>query len=87
MAVQFGANQVNSPAPKGWRQFERAFIIAIAPATSAFLSAILTNQRHLAIAGASIIFATGIIKGVGLFLGNGQEYPDVAPVEPEIKPD
>ena len=79
MNVKFGADQVNSPAPKLWRQFERAFIIAIAPATSGFLSAVLTNQRHLAIAGASIIFATGLLKGVGMFLGNGTEYEDIKP--------
>jgi hypothetical protein len=29
--VKFGISQMGSPAPKMWRQFERAYIIMLAP--------------------------------------------------------
>jgi hypothetical protein len=79
--VKFGLSQVNNPAPKSWRQFERAFIVAVSPALSGFLAVALTNQRHLAIAGAGIIFLNAIIKGFGMFLGNGTEYVDKQELE------
>lgn len=74
--IKFGVSQLSSPAPKGWRNFERAFIIAFSPALSGFLAVVLTNQRHLAIAGAAIIFVNGVVKAFGMFLGNGTVYAD-----------
>lgn len=84
--IKFGVSQLSSPAPKGWRNFERAFIIALSPALSGFLAVILTDQRHLAIAGAAIIFANGVVKAFGMFLGNGTVYAD-REAEPEVKPE
>lgn len=82
MGVQFGISQVNSPAPKAWRAFERAYIIVFSPSLSGFLAVLLTDQRALALAGAAIIFSNGIVKAIGVFLGNGQEYTDT-----EVKPE
>jgi hypothetical protein len=77
MNMKFGIDQINSPAPKGWRNFERAYMIAFAPGVTAFLSVILTNDRHLSIATASVVFSTAIIKGIGIFMGTGEDYPDL----------
>jgi hypothetical protein len=80
MSVKFGTDQINSPAPKWWRNFERAYIIVLAPATTGFLVLIGSNLNWpdsvANIAGGTVMFTMSVVKAIGMFLGTGEEYPD-----------
>lgn len=78
--VKIGKSQIGQPAPLGWRRFERAFIIVLAPASSAFVTGLGLDDETVKIALLTIGFITSIVKGFGMFLGNGQVYAD-APTE------
>lgn len=80
--VKFGVDQLSNPAPKGYRKFERAWIIVFAPGLSALimgwgLSDSTANKVLL-----SIGFSCAVVKGIGMLLGNGQEYSDRPGVNP-----
>ena len=69
MGVKFGYNQINTPPPKKWRNFERAFLIGLAPALALYLNTILTKDADKALASATIVFISGVVKSIGMFLG------------------
>ena len=73
--TKFGLEQMESPPPLWWRRLERALIIVVAPAFSAFFTVIIEDERSEIIALASVTFVTAIIKGVGVFLGTDAPYP------------
>lgn len=71
MSVKFGVNQVDSPAPKGFRNFRRAWNIAMVPAIAATISGWgieneLTVTRLLL--GLSLISA--LVNAIDMFLGS-----------------
>lgn len=74
MATKFNINQANNPAPLWYRRFSNAMVALVIPAATALvegwgLSDIAENRvLHL------LIFLAALIKGVGVFLGNGQTY-------------
>ena len=70
MSVKFGVNQLNSPAPRAYRNFRRAWNVLIAPALGTFISGwgfqdIILNRILLAIG-----FVTALINGVDMLLGS-----------------
>ena len=75
--VKFGTDQLGSPAPIGWRRFERVFIMALIPAMLLLvhewggINDVLSHRLDLLIG-----FSGSLVKGIGMFLGNGQEYAD-----------
>jgi hypothetical protein len=81
--VKFGVKQVSQPAPLGWRRFERAFIIMIAPAIGAFVTGLKLDPHIANLALLTLGFVTSIVKGFGMFLGNGQMYVDRPGEEPQ----
>lgn len=72
--VKIGMNQMNKPAPLGYRKFQNAMIIFLIPGAVGMIQgwgmADKTANRWLMILG----FLPAVIKGVGILLGNGQEY-------------
>jgi len=74
--TKFGLDQSNCPPPLWWRRLERALIIIVAPATAAFLTTIIEDEKTEVIAISSITFITALIKATGVFLGNDEPYPN-----------
>jgi hypothetical protein len=74
--VKFGLKQASEPAPLWWRRLERAFFIVLVPAFTLLISDLpldlATAKLSLTIFG----FITSLVKGIGVFLGNGQMYVD-----------
>jgi hypothetical protein len=71
MSVKFGVDQINSPAPKPYRNFRRAWNVAMLPAFSAFVSGwgIQTpNLESRILLGLTVL--TGVINGIDVFLGS-----------------
>lgn len=65
---------MDRPAPLWYRRFSNAMIFAIIPAASSFVEdwglGDVTEKRLLH----GFIFLAALIKGIGLMLGNGQNY-------------
>ena len=74
--TKFGMSQAGSPPPLWWRRFERAMIIGVAPATTAFLMVAIDDSGVEEKATAAVVFVTALLKSVGIFLGTDTEYPD-----------
>lgn len=74
--TKFGLDQIESPPPKWWRRLERAIIIAIAPGVTAMMLAAIKDDHTQSIAVASVTLMTSMVKAVGIFLGNGEQYAD-----------
>ena len=74
--TKFGLDQVESPPPKWWRRLERAIIIGIAPGVTAMMMSVIKEAETQAIAVSFVTLFTGIVKSVGIFLGNGEQYSD-----------
>lgn len=74
--TKFNIEQINRPAPLWYRRFSNAMVALVIPAASEFVSSLelasKTENRVLH----GFIFLAAIIKGVGVFLGNGQSYTD-----------
>ena len=74
--TKFNTQQMDRPAPLWYRRFSNVMVTLVIPAASAFIESWgmsdLTENRVLH----SLIFLAAIIKGVGVFLGNGQSYTD-----------
>lgn len=72
--TSFKKSNIHTPAPKNWRKFENAYFMALAPAIAGLIMGwgfedILANRLMLLLA-----FIGAIVKGVGLFLANGEQY-------------
>lgn len=83
--IKFGINQTGNPAPKGWRQFERAFIIGIAPALLLFVQSWGFTDATANKLLVGITFLTSLIKSIGMFLSNGESYVETASLTTEQK--
>jgi hypothetical protein len=71
MNVKFGVNQINSPAPRPYRNFRRAWNVAVLPAVSAFVTGwgipnVVVESRILL----GLTLVTGVINAVDVFLGS-----------------
>ena len=62
-------NNTYKNAPWAWKRIESALLIGLVPAFTGFITAIpmLDHEKVWALAGAG--FFTGIIKTIGIFLG------------------
>jgi hypothetical protein len=74
--TKFGLDQIESPPPKWWRKLERAVIIGIAPGITAMMMSVIKDSENQAVAVSCVTLTTGIVKAVGIFLGNGEQYAD-----------
>lgn len=74
--TKFNTQQIDRPAPLWYRRFSNVMVTLVIPAASAFIESWgmsdLVENRVLH----SLIFLAALIKGVGVFLGNGQSYTD-----------
>lgn len=74
--TKFGIDQIESPPPKWWRRLERAIIIGIAPGITAMMMSVIKDAENQAVAVSCVTLFTGMVKAVGIFLGNGEQYAD-----------
>lgn len=74
--TKFGIDQTGSPPPLWWRRFERAFIIALAPAVAALLMSLIEDEKTEAKAISIVTFVTALVKAIGMFLGTEVSYPN-----------
>jgi hypothetical protein len=75
--TKFGIDQIESPPPKWWRKLERAFIIGVAPAITAMILAVIPDDDKAQPIGLAVVtLITSIVKSIGIFLGNGEQYAD-----------
>lgn len=72
MAVKFGLNQVNNPAPLLYRRVVNALIIFVIPATATLISQmpeeIITDVTKNVI-GMCVTWLVSLLKGAEYFLG------------------
>lgn len=70
-------NNANKNAPFWWKRLESGLLIGLVPAFTGFITAIpmLEHEKVLALAGAG--FFTGIIKTIGIFLGENDNESNV----------
>ena len=64
------------PAPKGWRRFENAMLLAIIPAATTMVQSWGFKDETLALR-LNLLIAVGLsalIKGVGMLVSNGEVY-------------
>jgi hypothetical protein len=75
--MKFGVNQIDSPAPKGFRNFRRAWNIALVPAIAATISGwgfandSLVNRLLLLLS-----LVSAIVNAVDMFLGSDDVIVD-----------
>lgn len=72
--IKIGTGQFDTPPPLGYRRFMNAMIIFILPGLTAFINGWgfpdkVANHWMLFLS-----FVPALIKGIGVLLGNGQEY-------------
>lgn len=72
--LKTGPAQFDIPAPLGYRRFANAMILFIIPGVTLVvqgwgLTDKITNRWLLL-----LTFSMSLIKGIGMFLGNGQEF-------------
>ena len=76
MAVKFGLNQINNPAPLLYRRLLNVFIIFIIPATATFVITLpveAMNETTKILIGAFSTYVLAILKGVEYLLGDSSE--------------
>lgn len=66
-------NNVHQNAPKWWKKLESGLLIGLVPSFTGFITAIPMedHEKVWALAGAG--FFTGIIKTIGIFLGESDK--------------
>lgn len=74
--VKVGLDQINNPAPKGWRRFSNATIMFLLPGLVGLvqglkMSSDMRNNWMMVLA-----FAPAAIKFVSSVLGNGQYFDE-----------
>lgn len=84
--ANFGIDQISSVPPKWWRQIERALLIGVLPATTAFVTQVVVNTEKEIMYLTAISFVAALVKSVGLFLGSGEKYPEETPKESDLHP-
>lgn len=72
--VKIGWNQLNKPAPLGYRRFVNAYTVCIAPALVAGSAGWGFADKTMARIGIVVTFSIALVKGLGMVLGNGQIY-------------
>lgn len=72
--VKVGLSQTNMPAPLNYRKFLNAMIVVIIPALSTFIMGLKLEEYTKYIIAQSFILLMAILKGLGMLIGNGQQY-------------
>jgi len=72
--TKLGWNQLNIPAPLWYRRFSNAMIVGVIPSTAALIAGWGLAEKTVMHANLLLIFCAGLIKALGMFLGNGQTY-------------
>lgn len=67
--TRFGTKQVKKTTPRGWKNFENAFLLAVAPGFTTFLMTALPEGNTKTISLAAVVLVGSLIKGIGIFLG------------------
>lgn len=72
--VKMGLSQIENPAPLAYRRFSNAMIMFIIPGLATLIAGwglpdLIANRWLLLLS-----FIPALIKGIGVLLGNGQEY-------------
>lgn len=77
MMANLNINNANKNAPLWWKRLESGLLIGLVPAFTGFITAIpmLEHEKVLALAGTG--FFTGIIKTIGIFLGENDNESNV----------
>ena len=79
MPTKISAESIYKPAPKWWRKLERALLIVLIPSAVMMLQS-WEFDNELKATRLILIINTGlvaIVKAVGMFMSNGEEYVKV----------
>ena len=74
--MQINKQSIHKPAPKGWRRFENAMLVALIPAATTMIQSWGFADEKLALR-LNLLIAVGltaIVKGVGMLISNGEVY-------------
>lgn len=72
--VKVGLNQVNTPAPLGWRKFTNAMILCFIPMITGVVQGMPMKDDTRNIWMVGIVAVPFLLKGIGMILGNGQVF-------------
>lgn len=72
--VKIGFSQANQPAPLGFRRFTNATILCFIPMVTGIVQGVpmANDTRNYWMVGLAAVPV--FLKGIGMVLGNGQEY-------------
>ncbi len=68
-------NNHNQNAPWWWKRLESALLIGLIPAFTGFVTSVPMDEHHKVMALAGSGFFVGILKFVGILLGEPAEQP------------
>lgn len=63
-----------NPAPRGWRKFENAYIVAFAPALMGAVQSWGLSDKMANRLMILITLSAAMIKGIGMIISNGEVY-------------
>lgn len=72
--VKFGLSQTNKPAPLFWRRLTNAIILSFVPAYVGIIQALPISDAKRNIFMCVAAAVPFVMKGIGMLLGNGQEF-------------
>lgn len=84
--VKVGINQINTPAPLGYRKVTNAIILCFVPMVTTIVQALPMSDAKRNVWMIVIGAIPVLLKGIGMILGNGQQYtPSNEAIENESK--
>lgn len=85
MPTTFSRKNRHKPAPKNWRKFENGMLMIVIPAATLMIQGWGFQDQALA-TKLNLFVSTGVvalIKFVGVFMANGEDYVPTKPAENE----
>lgn len=72
--IKVGFNQLNRPAPLGYRRFVNATVLCFLPMITGIIQSIHISHQIRNNWMVGIVAVPFLLKGIGMCLGNGQFY-------------
>lgn len=75
--ITFNKSNIHKPAPKGYRRFENAYIMVLAPAIIGLIQSWGLTDQVANRATLIVTFSMGLCKFIGFMIANGEDYAPV----------
>lgn len=74
--ISINLSNMSKPAPKGYRKFENAYTLILAPALIAVIQSWGLSDLQANRAMIILTFSVAVVKFLGMILANGQQYTE-----------